>query len=54
MPGSNHGLQHTLAFSVLSGVRPMNEAFPLERAAKAYNPMRSGKSRFLTVLTTGH
>jgi D-arabinose 1-dehydrogenase-like Zn-dependent alcohol dehydrogenase len=35
----------TLSFSVLSGVRSMNEDFPLERAAEAYDHMMSGKDR---------
>jgi D-arabinose 1-dehydrogenase-like Zn-dependent alcohol dehydrogenase len=34
-------------------VRPMNELFPLERAAKACDRMMSGKARFRVVLTTG-
>jgi D-arabinose 1-dehydrogenase-like Zn-dependent alcohol dehydrogenase len=46
--------QDTLSFSVLSGVRSMNEAFPLERAAEAYDRMMSGKVRFRAVLTTGN
>jgi len=45
--------QDTLAFSVLSGVRCMNEVFPLDRAAEAYDHMMSGKARFRVVLTTG-
>ena len=45
--------QDTLAFSVLTGVRSMNEVFPLERAAEAYERMLSGKARFRVVLTTG-
>jgi alcohol dehydrogenase/propanol-preferring alcohol dehydrogenase len=45
--------QDTLAFSVLSGVRSMNEVYPLERAAEAYERMESGKARFRVVLTTG-
>jgi D-arabinose 1-dehydrogenase-like Zn-dependent alcohol dehydrogenase len=45
--------QDTLAFSVLSGVRSMNETFPLERAVEAYDRMMSGKARFRVVLTTG-
>jgi hypothetical protein len=36
----------------LSGVRSMNEVFPLERAAEAYERMMSGKARFRVVLTT--
>jgi D-arabinose 1-dehydrogenase-like Zn-dependent alcohol dehydrogenase len=45
--------EDTLAFSVLSGVRSMNEVFPLDRAAEAYDHMMSGKARFRAVLTTG-
>jgi alcohol dehydrogenase len=45
--------QDTLNFSVLSGVRPMNEAFPLDRAAEAYDHMLSGKARFRVVLNIG-
>jgi D-arabinose 1-dehydrogenase-like Zn-dependent alcohol dehydrogenase len=45
--------QDTLAFSVLSGVRSMNEVYPLERVAEAYERMESGKARFRVVLTTG-
>jgi D-arabinose 1-dehydrogenase-like Zn-dependent alcohol dehydrogenase len=45
--------QETLAFSVLSGVRSMNEVFPLERVGEAYERMMSGKARFRVVLTTG-
>jgi D-arabinose 1-dehydrogenase-like Zn-dependent alcohol dehydrogenase len=36
----------------LTGVRPRNEVFPLERAADAYARMMSGKARFRVVLTT--
>lgn len=46
--------QETLAFSVQSGVRSMNEILPLEKAAEAYERMQSGKARFRMVLTTGH
>jgi D-arabinose 1-dehydrogenase-like Zn-dependent alcohol dehydrogenase len=45
--------QDTLAFSARSGVRSMNETFPLERAADAYDRMLSGKARFRVVLTVG-
>ena len=45
--------QDTLAFSVLTGVRSMNEVYPLERVAEAYERMTSGKARFRVVLTTG-
>jgi len=52
--GSSIDSQDTLAFSKLTGVRAMNEVFPLERAAEAYDHMMSGKARFRAVLTTGH
>ena len=45
--------EETLAFSAQAGVRSMNEPFPLERAAEAYEHMLSGKARFRVVLTTG-
>ena len=51
--GTSIDSQDTLAFSVLSGVRSMNETFPLERAAEAYQRMLSGAARFRVVLTTG-
>jgi D-arabinose 1-dehydrogenase-like Zn-dependent alcohol dehydrogenase len=46
--------QDTLAFSVLSGVRAMNEVYPIEQAAEAYERMLSGKARFRVVITTGN
>jgi D-arabinose 1-dehydrogenase-like Zn-dependent alcohol dehydrogenase len=52
--GTSIDSQDTLSFSVLSGVRSMNEVFPLERAAEAYERMLSGKARFRVVLTTGN
>ncbi|WP_133648609.1 alcohol dehydrogenase [Paraburkholderia flava] len=45
--------QETLAFSALSGVKPMIEEYPLSRAAEAYDRMMSGKARFRAVLTMG-
>jgi D-arabinose 1-dehydrogenase-like Zn-dependent alcohol dehydrogenase len=51
--GSSIDSQDTLAFSALTGIRPMSETFPLERAAEAYERMMSGKARFRVVLTTG-
>jgi D-arabinose 1-dehydrogenase-like Zn-dependent alcohol dehydrogenase len=50
--GTSMDSQDTLSFSVLSGVRSMNETFPLERANEAYERMMSGKARFRAVLTT--
>ena len=51
--GTSIDSQDTLSFSVLAGVRSMNEVFPLERANEAYDRMMSGKARFRVVLTTG-
>jgi D-arabinose 1-dehydrogenase-like Zn-dependent alcohol dehydrogenase len=51
--GTSMDSQDTLSFNVLSGVRSMNEVFPLERATEAYELMMSGKARFRAVLTTG-
>jgi propanol-preferring alcohol dehydrogenase len=45
--------EDTLNFSALSGVRPMIEKFPLEKAADAYAHMMSGKVTFRAVLTMG-
>jgi D-arabinose 1-dehydrogenase-like Zn-dependent alcohol dehydrogenase len=52
--GSSIDSQDTLSFSVLTGVRSMNEIFPLERAAEGYEHMMSGKARFRAVLITEH
>jgi len=52
--GTSIDSQDTLSFSALSGVRPMTEVFPLDRAAEAYEHMMSGKARFRAVITTGH
>jgi D-arabinose 1-dehydrogenase-like Zn-dependent alcohol dehydrogenase len=51
--GTSIDSEDTLAFSTLTGVRPMVETYPLERAAEAYDRMMSGKARFRVVLTTG-
>jgi D-arabinose 1-dehydrogenase-like Zn-dependent alcohol dehydrogenase len=51
--GTSLDSQDTLAFSALTGVRPMTEVFSLERAAEAYERMMSGEARFRVVLTTG-
>ena len=40
----------TMRFAVLSGVRPMIEAVPLERANEAYAKMMSGAARFRMVI----
>jgi D-arabinose 1-dehydrogenase-like Zn-dependent alcohol dehydrogenase len=45
--------EDTMQFSALTGVRPMIEKFPLEKAAEAYEQMISGRVRFRVVLTMG-
>jgi D-arabinose 1-dehydrogenase-like Zn-dependent alcohol dehydrogenase len=52
--GTSIDSQDTLSFSVLSGVRSMNQVFPLESAAEAFDLMMNGKARFRAVLTTEH
>jgi D-arabinose 1-dehydrogenase-like Zn-dependent alcohol dehydrogenase len=49
--GTSFDSQETLAFSVLSGVRSMNESYPLEKVVEAYERMEQGKARFRVVLT---
>jgi len=43
--------EDTLHFAELSGVRPMVETYPLEKAGEAYDRMLSGKAQFRVVLT---
>ncbi|HZW96941.1 MAG TPA: alcohol dehydrogenase [Candidatus Eremiobacteraceae bacterium] len=43
--------EDTLRFAELSGVRPMIETYPLEKADEAYARMMSGKAEFRVVLT---
>src|SRR6266404_4249373 len=43
--------EDTLHFAELTGVRPMIETYPLEKAAEAYARMLSGKAQFRVVLT---
>jgi D-arabinose 1-dehydrogenase-like Zn-dependent alcohol dehydrogenase len=43
--------EDTLRFAELSGVRPMIETFPLEKAAEGYERMISGNAQFRVVLT---
>lgn len=52
--GTSIDSEDTVAFSVLSGVRSMNEVLPIERVTEAYERMMSGKARFRVVLTTGN
>lgn len=49
--GTAKDSEDTLQFSALTGVRPMIERYPLEKAAGAYEQMISGRARFRVVLT---
>lgn len=51
--GSGMDSEDTLKFSALTGIKPMNETYPLEKAAEAFDRMMSGKARFRVVLTMG-
>jgi D-arabinose 1-dehydrogenase-like Zn-dependent alcohol dehydrogenase len=51
--GASIDSEDTLSFSALSGVLPMVESVPLERAPEAFDRMMSGAARFRMVLTTG-
>jgi D-arabinose 1-dehydrogenase-like Zn-dependent alcohol dehydrogenase len=51
--GTGKDSEDTLNFSVLAGVRSMNETYPLEKAEEAYQRMVAGKARFRAVLTMG-
>jgi D-arabinose 1-dehydrogenase-like Zn-dependent alcohol dehydrogenase len=48
--GTSIDSQDTLEFSTSADVHSMNEIFPLEKAAEAYERMMSGKARFRVVL----
>jgi D-arabinose 1-dehydrogenase-like Zn-dependent alcohol dehydrogenase len=43
--------EDTVRFAELTGVRPMIETYPLEKAAEAYARMMSGNAQFRVVLT---
>ncbi len=43
--------EDTMRFAMQTGIRPMTEPFPLDRAPEAYDRMMSGKARFRVVLT---
>ena len=51
--GTAKDSEDTMQFSALTGVRPMIERYPLEKAAEGYQQMISGKARFRVVLTMG-
>jgi D-arabinose 1-dehydrogenase-like Zn-dependent alcohol dehydrogenase len=49
--GTPTDAEDTLRFAELTGVRPMIETYPLEKAAEAYERMMSGNAQFRVVLT---
>jgi D-arabinose 1-dehydrogenase-like Zn-dependent alcohol dehydrogenase len=49
--GTTADEEDTLQFAQLTGVRPMIETYPLEKAAEGYARMISGKAQFRVVLT---
>ncbi len=49
--GTAAGEEDTVRFAELSGVRPMVETYPLEKAAAGYARMKSGQAKFRVVLT---
>ena len=50
--GSSIDSEDTMRFSAMTGVRPMTETFPLEKAPQAYDRMMSNQARFRVVITT--
>ncbi|MBN9663350.1 MAG: alcohol dehydrogenase catalytic domain-containing protein [Acidobacteria bacterium] len=51
--GTSIDSEDTLKFSEISGVLPLIEKYPLDKAAEAYDRMMGGKARFRVVLETG-
>ena len=42
--------QDTLAFCAMTGVRSMNQIYPLEKAKEGFDLMTSGKAKFRVIL----
>ena len=51
--GTGMDSEDTLNFSALTGVKPMIEVYPLEKAEEGYERMMSGKARFRAVINMG-
>jgi D-arabinose 1-dehydrogenase-like Zn-dependent alcohol dehydrogenase len=52
--GSGAGeIADAVGFSLLTGIIPMVEVFPLEKAAEAYEKMMTAKVHFRSVLKMG-
>jgi alcohol dehydrogenase len=52
--GTAYQVEQTMAFTALTGIRPLIETAPLEDAQAAYERMLSGDARFRMVLVTGN
>jgi len=52
--GASIDSQDTMRFSALTGVRPIVQELPLEKAAEGYKLMMDNKARFRVVLTMGN
>jgi D-arabinose 1-dehydrogenase-like Zn-dependent alcohol dehydrogenase len=52
--GSSIDSEDTMNFSAMTGIRPMIETYPIEKAQEAYDRMMSNQARFRVVLTTGN
>ena len=48
--GSSIDSEEAMKFCALTGIRPMIEKFPLEKAHEAYEHMMSNRARFRAVL----
>ncbi len=51
--GTPYENEKTLDFSLLTGVRPVIEVMPLEKANEAYQRMKFGDVKFRMVLAVG-
>jgi D-arabinose 1-dehydrogenase-like Zn-dependent alcohol dehydrogenase len=51
--GTSIDSEDALSFSAQTGVRSMNEVFPLEKVEEGYQRMMSGAARFRAVLSMG-
>jgi D-arabinose 1-dehydrogenase-like Zn-dependent alcohol dehydrogenase len=51
--GTSIDSEDTLRFSALTGVKPLIEKYPLDKAPEAYDRMMSGRARFRVVVETG-
>jgi D-arabinose 1-dehydrogenase-like Zn-dependent alcohol dehydrogenase len=49
--GSSIDSEEAMKFCALTGIRPMIEKYPLEKASKAYDQMITNRARFRSVLT---